>query len=107
MGSFFQRKPVRLFLRIFKWCRVTILFSIFLVVAALSYLQLVGLPDYLKNPLLRALRQRGFEAQFASARLEWGPSILIENAAFSPTNQATGPRLSAEWTQLKLNAGAI
>jgi hypothetical protein len=106
MGSFFQRKPVRLFLRIFKWCRVTILFAIFLVVAAVSYLQLVGLPDFLKNPLLRALRQRGFEAQFASARLDWGPSILIENAAFSPTNQAAGPRLSSEWTQLNLNAAA-
>jgi len=107
MGSFFQRKPVRLFLRVFKWCRVTILFAIFLAVAAVSYLQLVGLPDYLKNPLLRALRQRGFEAQFASARLDLGPSIVIENAAFSPTNQAAGPRLSAEWTQLNLNANAF
>jgi hypothetical protein len=107
MGSFFQRKPVRRFLKVFKWCRVTFLLAIFLVIAALAYLQLVGLPASLKKPLLRALRQRGFEAQFVSARLEWGPSILIENAAFSPTNQAAGPRLSAERTELKLNAGAL
>jgi hypothetical protein len=107
MGSFFQRKPVRTFLTAFKWCRITVLFLILLVVAAITYLQLIGLPDYLKNPLLRTLEQRGFNAQFASARLAWGPSIIIENAAFSPTNQATGPRLSAGWTELKLNAAAL
>jgi hypothetical protein len=107
MGSFFQRKPVRYFLTVFKWCRVTVLLLVFLVVAALTYLQLIGLPDFLKSPLLRALRQRGFEAQFVSARFAWGPSIIIENAAFSPTNQSTGPRLSAGWTQLDLNASAL
>jgi hypothetical protein len=107
MGSFFQRKPVRRLLRVFKWCRVTVLFAVFLVVAALAYLHLVGLPDFLKNPLLGLLRQRGFETQFVSARFGWGPSILIENAAFSPTNQAAGPRLSAEWTYLNLNAAAF
>jgi hypothetical protein len=107
MGSFFQRQRVRSCLRVFKWCRVTVLLAVLLVVAALTYLQLVGLPDFLKNPLLRALRQRGFDAQFVSARLGWGPSIIIENAAFSPTNQASGPRLSAGWTDLKLNAAAL
>jgi hypothetical protein len=107
MGSFFQRPRVRTFLTAFKWCRVTVLLAVLLVVAAVTYLQLVGLPDFLKNPLLRALRRRGFDAQFASARLGWGPSIVIENAAFSPTNEASGPRLSAEWTQLNLNAAAL
>jgi hypothetical protein len=107
MGPFFQRQWVRSFLRAFKWCRVTVLLLVLLVVAALTYLQLIGLPDILKNPLLRALQQRGVEAQFASARLAWGPSIIIENATFSPTNQSAGPRLSAGWTQLDLNAAAL
>ncbi|HTA29347.1 MAG TPA: hypothetical protein VK731_02620, partial [Candidatus Cybelea sp.] len=107
MGSFFQRKGVRKFLTAFKWCRVTVLLVVLLIVAALAYLQLIGLPDFLKRPLLSALRQRGFEAQFASARLGWGASIIIENAAFSPTNQGSGPHLSAGWTQLQLNAAAL
>ena len=50
---------MRYFLTAFKWCRVTVLLLVLLFVAALAYLQLVGLPDFLKNPLLRALRQRG------------------------------------------------
>jgi hypothetical protein len=107
MGSFFQRKKVRCFLTVFKWCRVTVLLIVLLAVAALAYLQLIGLPDFLKTSLLRTLRQRGFDAQFASARFGWGPSIVIENAAFSPTNQPAGPHLSAEWTQLNLNAEAL
>jgi hypothetical protein len=107
MASFFQRKGVRYCLTAFKWCRVTVLLAVLLLVAAMAYVQLVGLPDYLKNPLLSALRQRGFEAQFASARLGWGASIIIENASFSPTNQAAGPHLSASWTQLQLNAHAL
>ncbi|HEY3864251.1 MAG TPA: hypothetical protein VGO59_20460 [Verrucomicrobiae bacterium] len=85
---------------------MAILLVILLAVAAAAYLQLAGMPDFLKNPLLGALRQRGFEAQFASARIGWGPSIVIENASFSPTNQAAGPRLTAEWTELNLNAKA-
>jgi hypothetical protein len=107
MVPFFQRKPVRIFLKVFKWCRVVVLLVVLLAVAALTYLQLVGLPDYLKKPLLGALRQRGFEAQFSDAHFTWGPSIVIENGSFSPTNVTTGPRLSAAWTQLDLNAAAF
>ena len=43
-------------------------FAMFLVVVALAYLHLVGLPDFLKPPLLEKIRQRGFEARFTSAR---------------------------------------
>jgi hypothetical protein len=107
MGSFLQRKSVRVFRKVFRWFRILVLFTLFLLVAAMSYLHLVGLPDYLKRPLLRSLRQRGFEAQFTSAYLGWGPAIIIEHAAFSPTNQAAGPRLAAEWTQLALNPSAL
>jgi AsmA-like C-terminal region len=107
MGSFFQHKHVRTFLKAFKWCRVAVLLIILLAVGILTYLELVGFPDFLKNPLLRALRQRGFEAEFTDARLAWGPSIIIENSAFSPTNQSASPHLSAAWTQLNLNAAAL
>jgi hypothetical protein len=107
MGAFFQRKSVRVFLAAFKWCRVAALLIVLLAVAALACLQWAGLPDFLKEPLLRTLRQRGLDAQFASARLGWGPSIIIENAAFSPTNQSSGPRLSAAKTQLVLNGAAL
>jgi hypothetical protein len=107
MGSFLQRRSVRVARSVFRWFRILLLFALFLLVAALSYLYLIGLPDLLKRPLLNTLRQRGFQAQFTSARLGWGPAIIIEHAAFSPTNQAAGPRLTAEWTELALNPAAL
>jgi len=107
MGSFLQRKSVRILRKVFRWFRIAALFSVFLLLAAFAYLHLIGLPDFLKRPLLRTLRERGFEAQFTSARLGWGPSIIIEHAAFNPTNQAAGPLLRAAWTELALNPRAL
>jgi hypothetical protein len=95
MGSFFQCKPVRICRKIFRWCRIIVLFTVFLVMAEVAYLHLIGLPEFLKRPLLQTLRQHGFDAEFTGAHLNWGPVIEVENAAFQTTNEASGPRLSA------------
>ncbi len=107
MGSFFQRKGVRKCMMALKWCRVASLFAIFLIVTALSYLHMVGLPNYLKKPLLGTLREKGFNVQFTRASLGWGPSIIIEEATFRSTNETAGPILVAAWTHLDLNRSAF
>ena len=65
--------------------------------AAIAYLHLIGLPDFLKRPMLQRLLAEGIEAQFTNMQLGWGrgPSILIENAAFSRSREPLSPRLSA------------
>ncbi|HEX3988813.1 MAG TPA: hypothetical protein VHZ30_05230, partial [Verrucomicrobiae bacterium] len=107
MLSFFQRRGVRAARTAFRWCRITLWFAILLVLAALAYLHLVGLPEFLKPPLIQMARERGFDARFASAHLAWGPSIFIDNAGFSPTNRSSGPRLSAAVAEVKLNWAAL
>ena len=107
MLSFFQRRGVRAARVAFRRCRITLWFAVLLVVAALAYLHLVGLPEFLKPPLLQMARDRGFDARFANARLAWGPAVYIENAGFSPTNRLAGPRLSAGLTEVKLNWAAL
>jgi hypothetical protein len=102
-----QRKEVRAGRTVFRWCRIAVGFAVFLVVAGLAYLHLVGLPDFLKPPLLQRIRDRGFEARFTNARLGWGPAIVIENASFSPINRSSGPRLSAGLTEVMLNGNAL
>ena len=79
-----------------RWARITALFCLFLVAAAGAYLHLIGLPDFLKRPLLGRLRERGFEAQFSNARLGWGPEVVIDNAAFDCPGQPLVPRFSGE-----------
>jgi len=87
----------------FRWARITVWFLIFLAVVAVAYLHLLGLPDFLKRPLLARMRERGFEAQFTSAKLGWGPAVIIENASFRRPDQPLSPRLSAAQTHVLLN----
>src|SRR5579863_4256300 len=107
MLLFFQRRGVRAARTAFRWCRMTLWFTILLALAALAYLHLVGLPDILKPPLIQMALERGFDARFTRARLAWGPAIFIENAGFNPTNRSAGPRLSAAVAEVKLNWDAL
>jgi hypothetical protein len=82
---------------------------LFLAVAAVSYLHLIGLPDFVKRPLLRRLLAQGVAAQFTNIQLGWsrGPSIIIENAAFSRSDQPLSPRLSASRAEVALSWRAL
>lgn len=93
----------------FRWFRITLLLILFLVVAGVTYLRLAGLPDFLKRPLLRRLMAEGVAAQFGNMQLGWarGPSIVIENAAFSRSHQPLSPRLSASRAELALSWDAL
>src|SRR5208283_852896 len=102
LAALFKTRPVRRLRVVFRWVRITLWFAIFLVVAAGAYLHLIGLPDFLKQDLLDHLRERGFEVQFTSARLGWGPAVLVENAAFHRTDRPLSPRLAAGQTRIHL-----
>jgi hypothetical protein len=102
-----QLKKVPLGWTVFRWCRIAFWLALLLVVAALTYLYTVGLPDFLKPLILRKIRERGFEARFTNARLGWGPAILIENAAFNPIGPSSAPRLSAALTEVNLDWSAL
>ncbi|HZM03982.1 MAG TPA: hypothetical protein VFC44_13305 [Candidatus Saccharimonadales bacterium] len=91
----------------FRWLRIAFWFALFLAVAAVAYLHLIGLPDFLKRPLLTHLRSHGFEAQFSNVRLGWGPSLIIDNAAFRRAHQPLSPRLSAAQTELAVDLRAL
>src|SRR5579862_8825038 len=107
MGTFFQRKGVRIFLHWFRWCRVAVLFALLLVVAAVTYLHLTGLPDFAKRPLLRHLREKGFVVQFSNMHLGWGPAVIIDNVSIRQADEPAGPRLSAGLAQMELNWRAL
>ena len=109
MRPLFQRPGVRRIWILFRWFRISLWLILFLAVAAVSYLHLIGLPDFLKRPLLRRLLAEGVAAQFANMQLGWGrgPSIVIENAAFSRSHQPLSPRLSASRAELELNWDAL
>jgi hypothetical protein len=102
MGSFLQRRSVRICRVTFRWCRISVWFLILLAVMACGYLHWVGLPDFLKKPILAHLREGGFEAQFSSMRLGWGPSIIIKDAFFQRYSQQPEPQLRADRADLEM-----
>ena len=102
-AAFFQNRTVRRWRAVLRWVRITLLFSVFLVVATGAYLHLIGLPDFLRLTLLNRLRERGFEVYFTSARLGIGPEVVVDNPTFHRADRPLGPRLSAGRTVIHLD----
>jgi hypothetical protein len=103
LAAIYKSRGFRRFRAVFRWVRIALWFAIFLLVVAWAYLHLIGLPDYLKQNLLDRLSERGFEVQFTSARLGWGPEVLVEDAAFHRLDRPLAPRLAAGSTKVHLN----
>ena len=92
---------------IFRGCRITVLLIILAVVGFVLYLDKIGLPNFIKNPLVEALHERGLDLQFS--RLRWHPShgIVAENVFFGRTNDLTSPQLTLKEVQLRVDYAAL
>ena len=96
--------------RIFRAVRIAILLLVLLLIAAGAYLNEVGLPDFLKRPLLEKLRASGVDLQFTRLRLRWYRGVVAEQVTFGrsrPETGATGPQLRLKEVQLQLNHAAL
>jgi len=105
--ALFQSRTGRRLRAVLRWGRVALLFALFLAVAAGAYLHLIGLPNFAKQALLNHLRERGLEAQFTSARLGWGPEVIVDNAAFHRSDRPLGPRLAAGQARVHLDPAKL
>jgi hypothetical protein len=74
---------------------------------ALVYLNQVGLPGFLKRPLLAKLRARGIDLEFSRLRLSWHRGILAENVRFGQANRPLAPRATFSQVQVRLNYRAL
>ncbi|MGI8965508.1 MAG: hypothetical protein ACR2H1_05390, partial [Limisphaerales bacterium] len=92
--------------RLFRGFRVGILFAIFLIVSAVVYLNTVGLPDFLKGPLLNKLRQNGLQVEFSRVYLRGIRGIIFENVRFTRRLQSV-PEFSAVEGELTLDLAAL
>ncbi|MBI3414727.1 MAG: hypothetical protein HY043_05305, partial [Verrucomicrobia bacterium] len=83
------------------------LLAIFLLLAALAYLNRVGLPDFIKAPLLAELRARGLDLSFSRLRLSAYRGLFAENIRFGATGQADGPQFFAKEADVRVNRSAL
>jgi hypothetical protein len=104
------RKPRR-FWRLcriyFRRVRITVWLLLLLLLGTALYVNQVGLPGFLKRPLLEKLRARGLDLQFSRLRLRWYHGIVAENVRFGGADDPQSPRLTASEVQVRLNRDAL
>ena len=93
--------------RWFRWCRVTLLFSVLLILGALVYLNRVGLPEFLKARLVSELRVRGVDLHFTRLRLRWYHGLVAENLSLGRANDPVGPHFSLGEADIRLDPSAL
>ena len=89
----------------FRAFRIGVLVLVLVLVAAGAYLNEVGLPDFLKRPLLADLRARGVDLQFSRLRLRWHRGVVAEDVRFgSAAQESNAPSSpSLKEAQVKLD----
>jgi hypothetical protein len=94
----------------FRRFRLTVWLVTLTFLGALVYLNLIGLPDFLKRPLVSRLAERGLDVDFATLRWHWSRGFVAEQVRFGSsegTNNPTLPRLTAGEVEFNLHLRAL
>ena len=91
----------------FRRFRISIWIVTIVVLSAILYMNRVGLPDFVKRPLVKKLRERGVALEFAQLRWHWGDGFVAHSVRFGSMNEPAAPQLFSEKVQIKLNSRAL
>jgi len=91
----------------FRWLRIAILLAVLALVCALLWFNRIGLPGFLKTPLVNTLRAQGIELQFTRLRLHFVRGFVAENVVVGHAAAPGNPTLSAAEVQLQLDYAAL
>ena len=92
---------------LFRQLRRMMIFAALVLACAILWLNRIGLPDFLKRPLVETLRARGVELGFTRLRLSLGRGLVADNVHIGRTEKAGGPVLSLQQAQLQLDYRAL
>ena len=91
----------------FRWLSLALWLTLLGLAGALLYLNQVGLPGFIKRPLLEKLKAQGLDLEFSRLRLSWYRGILAENVSFGQANRPLSPRATFGRVQLQLDYRAL
>ena len=92
---------------IFRRCRITVLLVILVLIGFVLYLDKVGLPNFIKNPLIAKLHEHGLDLQFTRLRLRLNRGLVAENVFVGRTNDLSSPQLTLKEVQVQLDYAAL
>src|ERR1041385_8796386 len=87
----------------FRRFRITVWLLVLALVGCLIYLEQIGLPGFVKKPLLNKLRAQGVDLQFSRLRLRRLHEVVAENVVFGAAQDSLTPQLRAREVQVLLN----
>ena len=90
----------------FRICRIVVWLLLLAVLCAVLWLDLVGLPDFAKRPLVDALRQHGIALEFVRLRLDLVRGVVADKVRIGGETP-NGPLLLLRELQLQLNVRAL
>jgi hypothetical protein len=94
----------------FRRARITVWLVTLFVLGILIYLNQVGLPDFVKRPLLAKLQERGVALEFTRLRMHWVRGFVAEQVRFGAgagQEAAAVPRLTAQEVELNIGLRAL
>jgi hypothetical protein len=91
----------------FRWLRIAAWLLVLAVLGAFLWFNRVGLPDFLKTPLVAALREQGVELQFSRMRLSLVRGLVADNVRAGQPGTDNGPVFSARLVELELDYSAL
>lgn len=92
---------------VFRHLRWLIIFLTAVLICAVVWLNQIGLPDFVKRPLVETLRARGIELQFTRLRLSFVRGLVATDVQIGRTTGVKGPELSLRQVQLRLDYRAL
>lgn len=90
----------------FRICRICVLLFILALVCAVLWLNQIGLPGFVKRPLIEALRQRGITLQFVRLRVNFVHGLVADNVHIGGETSAA-PMMTFQQVQLQMNYHAL
>jgi hypothetical protein len=87
--------------------RITLVLVAFLTVVTGFFLNKIGLPDFVKDRLVRQLRAKGWDVEFSRIRLRWYRGIVADDVHLRRTNTVNGPNLFVSRAECGLNFTAF
>ena len=91
----------------FRRVRICVWILILCLLGSLWYLNRIGLPDFVKRPILEKLRTRGLDLRFQRLRYRLDRGLVAEQVIFGSSDSVTAPRLTAAEVAVHLNYWAL
>ncbi|HEX4349578.1 MAG TPA: hypothetical protein VH251_04295, partial [Verrucomicrobiae bacterium] len=91
----------------FRCCRFTVWVLVLLALGAFGWLHFVGLPNFLKARLVRALQQRNVQLEFTRMHLSLVHGLICDNVRIGAAQSSDDPVLTAREVQLRVDFMAL